>query len=238
MKTIPDRTIWKDHEAMSLAAAHCFVAACHQAIRKQGKFSIALSGGTTPKRFYEIIASAEFTKNIPWKKVFLFWSDERFVTYNSPDSNYGMAKKSLLDKIDIPSKNIFPIPVTGDPDENARQYETTIRKFFNNKQPVFDWVLLGTGNDGHTASLFPNTPVLIENRKLIRQVWLDDRQSWRITFTYPLINKARQIILLVSGKEKSAVVHAVFSKPVKKIYPVQYINAERSLWIIDKPAAG
>jgi 6-phosphogluconolactonase len=238
MKSIPDRTIWKDHEAMSLAAAHCFVAACHQAIRKWGKFSVALSGGTTPKRFYELLALAEFTRNIPWKKIFLFWSDERFVTHTSPDSNYGMVKKSLLDKIDIPPKNIFPIPVSGDPGQNAQQYETTIKRFFNNKPAAFDWLLLGTGSDGHTASLFPHTPVLIENRKWIKQVWVDDKQSWRITFTYPLINKAKQIIFLVSGKEKSAVVNAVFSSPVKKIYPVQYVNAERSLWIMDKPAAG
>jgi 6-phosphogluconolactonase len=238
MKTIPDKTTWKDHEAMSLAAAHFFVADCHRVIAKQGKFSVALSGGNTPKRFYEILASNEFSKNIPWKKVFLFWSDERFVSHSSPDSNYNMAKKSLLDKIDIPPKNIFPVPVTGDPGQNARQYEATIRKFFANKQPAFDWLLLGTGNDGHTASLFPHTPVLIENRRLIKQVWIADKQSWRITFTFPLINKAKQIIFLVSGKEKSKVVSAVFNKPVKKIYPVQYVSAEKSLWMLDKAAAG
>src|SRR5205085_5031867 len=110
--------------------------------------------------------------------------------------------------------------------------------FFNNKRTVFDWILLGTGEDGHTASLFPHTPVLIENKRLIKQVWLEDKQSWRITFTYPLINRARQIIFLVSGKEKLAVVKTVFSKPVKRIYPVQYINAEKSIWLIDKIAAG
>ncbi|HET6994573.1 MAG TPA: 6-phosphogluconolactonase [Chitinophagaceae bacterium] len=238
MKTIPDKTTWKDHETMSLAAAHFFVAACHRVIAKQGKFSVALSGGNTPKRLYELLASNELSKNIPWKKVFLFWSDERFVSHSSPDSNYNMVKKSLLDKIDIPPKNIFPVPVTGDPGQNARQYEATIRKFFANKSPAFDWLLLGTGNDGHTASLFPNTPVLIENRQLIKQVWIADKQSWRITFTFPLINKASQIIFLVSGKEKSKVVSAVFNKPVKKIYPVQYVNAEKSLWMLDKAAAG
>ncbi|TMI72974.1 MAG: 6-phosphogluconolactonase [Bacteroidetes bacterium] len=238
MKTIPDKTTWKDHEAMSLAAAHFFVADCHRVIAKQGKFSVALSGGTTPKRFYEILSSTEFSKNIPWKKVFLFWSDERFVSHSSPDSNYNMAKKSLLDKIDIPPKNIFPVPVTGDPGQNARQYEATIRKFFANKLPAFDWLLLGTGDDGHTASLFPHTPVLIENRRLVKPVWIADKQSWRITFTFPLINKARQIVFLVSGKEKSKVVSAVFHKPVKKIYPVQYVNAEKSLWMLDKAADG
>jgi 6-phosphogluconolactonase len=238
MKTIPDRMIWNDHEAMSEAAAHFFVAACHQAITNEGRFSVALSGGHTPKRFYELLASAEFTKNINWKKVFLFWSDERFVVHNSPESNYNLVKKSLLNKIDIPLKNIFPVPVDDDPSYNARQYEATIKKFFNNKRASFDWVLLGTGEDGHTASLFPNTPVLIENKRLIKQVWLENQQSWRITFTYPLITRARQIIFLVSGKEKMQVVKTVFSHPVKKIYPVQYINAERSLWMVDKMAVG
>lgn len=238
MKSVPQKTVWKDYEAMSIAAAHCFVAACHQAIARHGKFVVALSGGSTPERLYELLASPAFNKNIPWKKVFLFWSDERFVIHTSPESNYNMAKKSLLDHIDIPPKNIFPVPVTGDPEQCARQYEAMIKKFFVNKQAAFDWLLLGTGDDGHTASLFPHTPVLIENRRLIKQVWLKEKQAWRITFTYPLINKAKQIVVLVSGKEKKPVVNAVFNKPVKKIYPVQYINPERSFWIIDRAAEG
>ena len=238
MKTLPDKTIWKDHEAMCVAAAHFFVAACHAAIVKQDRFTVALSGGNTPKRLYELLATPAFSKNIPWKNVFLFWSDERFVPYKSPDSNYNMVKKSLLDRIDIPAKNIFPVPITGDPEQSAKEYEATIRKYYNNKQPIFDWILLGTGNDGHTASLFPHTPVLVENRKLIKQVWLEKQQSWRISFTYPIINKAQQIIVLVSGKEKADVVDAVFTKRAKKIYPVQYINTEKSLWIMDEDAAG
>jgi 6-phosphogluconolactonase len=237
-KIVPDQIIWKDYESLSAAAAYFFIAACHQAITKRGRFIVALSGGNTPKRFYEILASPSFNNNIPWKKVFLFWSDERFVIHSSPESNYRMVKENLLNHIDIPPKNIFPVPVTGDPEQCARQYEMTIKKFFATRQPSFDWLLLGTGPDGHTASLFPNTPVLIENRRLIKQVWLEEKQAWRITFTYPLINKAKEIILLVSGKEKKHVVDAVFTKPVKKIFPVQYVSPERSLWIIDKAAAG
>lgn len=238
METLPGKTIWKDHEEMSIVAAHFFVAACHQAITIQGSFTVALSGGNTPKRLYELLSAPPFSKNIPWKKVFLFWSDERFVPHKSPDSNYNMVKKSLLDHIDIPVKNIFPVPITGNPEQCARNYESTIKKYFDNKPPVFDWILLGTGHDGHTASLFPHTPVLIENRKLIKQVWLEEQQSWRISFTYPLINKAMQIIVLVSGEEKAHIVQAVFTKRAKKIYPVQYINPQRSLWVMDEAAAG
>jgi 6-phosphogluconolactonase len=238
MNRVPQKTVWKDHEALSRAAAYMFIEACYQAVARKGRFVVALSGGSTPKRMFELLASAEFSKNIPWKKVFLFWSDERFVVQHAPESNYNMARKALLDKIDIPPRNIFPVPVTGDPEQCARQYEATIRKFFSNKPAIFDWVMLGTGSDGHTASLFPNTPVLIEDRRLVKQVWLKDHQAWRITFTYPVINRARQIIFLVSGKEKRHIVSAVFGKASKRIYPVQYVSAEQSLWIIDEAAAG
>jgi 6-phosphogluconolactonase len=237
MKTLPDKTIWKDHEATTLAAAHFFVAACHQGIARQGRFSVALSGGNTPRRFYELLGSPEFNKNVPWKKVFLFWSDERFVMHTSPDSNYNMVKKSLLDHIDIPTRNVFPVPVTGDPEQCARHYELTIKKFFDNKPIVFDWLLLGIGTNGHTASLFPHTPVLIENRKLVKQVWVEEQQAWRITFTYPIINRAKQIIFLVSGKEKAPIVTTVFNNRAKKIYPVQYVDPVKSLWITDEAAA-
>lgn len=238
MKKIPDKTVWKNYESLSTAAAHFFVVACHEAIARHGKFVVALSGGITPHRMFELLASREFSANIPWKKVFLFWSDERFVIHSSPDSNFFMAKKALIDHVDIPAKNIFPVPVTGDPEQNARQYEATIKKFFATEKAAFDWVMLGTGEDGHTASLFPHTPVLIESRRLVKQVWLKDKQTWRITFTYPLINRAHRIIVLVSGKEKAKVVEAVFRRPVKRIFPVQYIKAEKSLWLIDKAAKG
>jgi 6-phosphogluconolactonase len=236
MKILADKTVWKNSEAMSVAAAHFFVAACHQAIAKQGRFSVALSGGSTPRRLYELLATPEFNKNIPWKNVFLFWSDERFVPHTSPESNYNMVKESLLDHIDIPPRNIFPVPISGNPDQCARQYEMNIKKFFDNKPPSFDWILLGTGADGHTASLFPNTPVLAESRRSIKEVWVADKQTWRITFSFPLINRSKQIIFLVAGKEKAHVINAVFNKRTKKIFPVQYVNPEKSMWMLDEKA--
>ncbi len=222
---------------MSVAAAHFFIAACHQAIAKHGRFSVALSGGNTPKRLYEILGTPEFSKNIPWKHVFLFWSDERFVPHTSADSNYNMVKKSLLDHIDIPPRNVFAVPTSGSPDQCARQYEASIKKFFGTKPASFDWMLLGTGSDGHTASLFPNTPVLVENRRAIKEVWVADKQTWRITFTYPLINRSKQIIFLVAGEEKAHVVNAVFSKKTKKVFPVQYVTAEKSMWLLDEKSS-
>jgi glucose-6-phosphate 1-dehydrogenase len=123
MKHPASITIWKDHEAASVSAAHHFVILCQQAIAKHGKFTVALSGGNTPKRFYQLLASNEFSRNIPWQKVFLFWSDERFVSYTDPESNYRMVKENLLDHIPIPAENIFPVPVDGKAKDAAKTYE-------------------------------------------------------------------------------------------------------------------
>ena len=158
-------TIWKDTEALSIAAAHFFVAECHRCIAKKGKFVVALSGGSTPKRLYQLLASPEFNRNIPWEKVFLFWSDERFVLHTDADSNYRMVKESLLDHISIPEKNIFAIPINETAKESAKEYEASINQFYKSKKIVFDWLLLGMGDDGHTASLFPGTTILKEKKK-------------------------------------------------------------------------
>lgn len=249
MKTIPDRTIWKDHEAMSFAAAHFFVAACRQAISKQGKFTIALSGGSTPKRLYQILASAEFNRNIPWKNVFLFWSDERFVPHTDVTSNYRMIKENLLDHISIPDKNIFPIPVNSTSKASATRYETSIRRFFNNKKMAFDCVLLGLGDDGHTASLFPDTAILKEKKRMVLEVWVEQKQTWRISFTLPLINKATQVVFLVSGSDKAGVVADILNyKKLKPALPAQLVIPGKTRlnsimgqgnvsWILDEEAA-
>ncbi len=248
MKSIPDRTIWKDHEAMSLAAAHFFVAACRQAISKQGKFTIALSGGSTPKRLYQLLATPEFSRNIPWNKVFLFWSDERFVPYTDADSNYRMVKENLLDHISIPEKNIFPVPVNYTAKKSAMAYEKKIDQFFKHKKIVFDWLLLGIGDDGHTASLFPGTAILKEKKRIVLEVWVEQKQTWRISFTLPLINKATQVVFLVSGKDKASVVADILNnKKLKPALPAQLVKPGKARhkdkagqgnisWILDEEA--
>jgi 6-phosphogluconolactonase len=233
-------TIWKDTEALSIAAAHFFVADCHRCIAKKGKFIVALSGGNTPKRLYQLLASPEFSRNIPWDKVFLFWSDERFVPHTDADSNYHMVKENLLAHISIPEKNIFLIPVDGTPKDCAKEYEKSITQFFKNKKVVFDWLLLGLGDDGHTASLFPGTAILKEKKRLIKEVWVEEKQTWRISFTLPLINRAAQIIFLIAGKEKAAVVVDVINhKKIKPTYPSQLVKPEKGTiyWMLDEEAA-
>lgn len=232
--------IWKDTEAVSIAAAHFFVAACHRCIAKKGKFVVALSGGNTPKRLYQLLASPDFSRNIPWDNIFLFWSDERFVPQTDTDSNYQMVKENLLDHISIPGKNIFPMPVNSTAKEGAKEYEATIRHFFNNKKTVFDWLLLGLGDDGHTASLFADTAILKEKKRLIKEVWVKQKETWRISFTLPLINKATQIIFLVSGKKKAAVVSDILHhKKISLALPSQLIKPAKGIlyWMLDEQAA-
>ena len=231
---------WKDAEAVSIAAAHFFISDCHRCITERGRFIVALSGGNTPRRLYQLLATPEFSHNIPWNKVFLFWSDERFVSYTDADSNYRMVKENLLDHISIPEKNIFPVPVHDTAKKSALAYEKTIDRFFKNKKNIFDWLLLGIGDDGHTASLFPGTAILKEKKRLVQEVWVEQKQNWRISFTLPLINKAAQIIFLVAGKEKAAIVSdIVHHKKIKPALPAQLVNPVKGnvCWMIDKEAA-
>ena len=236
----PGITIWKDAEALSIAAAHSFVAESHRCVAKKGKFIVALSGGSTPKRLYQLLATPAFSRNIPWENVFLFWSDERFVPHTDTDSNYRMVKENLLDHISIPGKNIFPIPVNGTAKDCAKEYEASINHFRKNKKVVIDWLLLGMGDDGHTASLFPGTAILKEKKRLIKEVWVEQKQTFRISFTVPLINNAAQIIFLVAGKEKAAVVANVINHTkIKPALPSQLVKPGKGTisWMLDEEAA-
>jgi 6-phosphogluconolactonase len=240
MKISPGITTWKNAEALSIAAAHFFTAACHRCIAEKGRFVVALSGGNTPKRLYQLLASPDFNRNIPWQKVFLFWSDERFVPHTDAESNYRMVKENLLDHIAIPEKNIFPMPVKGSVKKNAKEYESTLLHFFASKKYIFDCILLGVGDDGHTASLFPGTAVLKEKKRLVKEVWSEQNQNWRISFTLPLINKAVQVIFLVTGKEKSVVVADILKhKKTNPALPAQLVNPAKGhvYWMLDEEAA-
>jgi 6-phosphogluconolactonase len=240
---MPNKTIltWKDADELSQAAALFFVAECHRCIAQKGSFVVALSGGSTPKKLFQLLAASGISRNILWKQVFLFWSDERFVPLTDADSNYRMAKENLLDHISIPKKNVFATPVKGSPEDCARQYEDSLRRFFNGKKPVFDWLLLGAGPDGHTASLFPGTDILDEKKRLVKEVWVEAKSTWRISFTYPLINKAENVVFLVSGAEKAPVIKEVMKKTASKNpLPVQGVQptAGQVWWMLDEAAAG
>lgn len=222
------------------AAADHILKLCESSIADKGKFTIALSGGNTPKKLYELLAQVPYVKKIDWKNVFVFWSDERCVPVSDEENNSHMASVALLNNVPIPKENIFPVPVSFEPSKAAARYEQMIKSFFKNTEPQFDLILLGLGEDGHTASLFPGTDILAEKKALVKQVYVIEKKVYRISFTIPLINNAKQVLFLVTGKEKSTVIEKLFVRPSKKnILPAQLIKPLKGNlhWLLDKAAA-
>ena len=199
------KLIWENAEALSIAAAYYFVERCNQHIAAQDRFTVALSGGSTPKALYQLLATPAFSKNINWKKVFLLWGDERFVPHTHADSNYRMVKEALLDHVKIPRKNVLAMPTKGEAKDCAQQYEKTLESLLGKKMQI-DLTFLGMGDDGHTASLFPGTDILSERKKYIKEVWVESKQTYRLSFTYRLIDQSKETMFLVAGAAKAPVV--------------------------------
>jgi len=204
-------------------------------------FRVSLSGGSTPKALYSLLASNDFRDRFPWQRVFWYWGDERFVPYDHPDSNYRMTREAMLSKAPVPPENIHPVPADGTPEEAARRYERTLREAygaatFDPARPLFDITLLGLGADGHTASLLPGEPVLEERTRWVAAV-SHGRPEVRITMTYPAIDSSRFVAFLVAGKEKAAILSAIrggdSEMPAARVRPVGEL-----IWFVDKAAAG
>jgi 6-phosphogluconolactonase len=235
----PDTRILNTTADLFEAAATEFVNLASQAVQNSGRFTVALSGGSTPKSLYALLASGSIP-NIPWENIFVFFGDERFVPPDHPDSNYRMVRETgLFSK--IPEGNVFRVH-TEDKDANtaARDYEQALRKFFGLRPgefPRFDLVLLGLGPDGHTASLFPGTAALNEQSSLVVANWVDKFQTYRLTFTLPVLNRAASVMFLVSGAEKADIVREVLENknanlPSQKVRPAD----GRLLWLLDRAA--
>lgn len=223
------------------AAAEEFVSLGRTAIGAQGRFSVALSGGSTPKALYSLLAS-KYT-NFAWNRVFLFFGDERHVPPTDAESNYRMVDEALLTKISIPPENVLRVAAENpDAEAAASEYEARIRRFFElkaNEFPRFDLVLLGIGPDGHTASLFPGSAALEETSRLVVANWVEKFKSHRITFTFPVLNNAAEVLFLVSGQEKADIVQRVFeakNDPPLPSQRVQPVNG-KLLWLFDEAAA-
>ena len=237
--------ILADTEAISRAAAEAIIKDISDCLQAQDTYSIALSGGSTPRRLYELLANdAKLQVQIPWDRVHFFWGDERHVPPNHPDSNYRMADTALLSKVPIPSTNIHRIKAEdSDADKAAADYEQEIRRFFKidtGQMPRFNCVLLGMGPDGHTASLFPGTSAFEETKRLAVANWIEKFQSYRITLTGPLFNNADRILFLVGGIEKADTLKAVLEDDSKTTrFPVQLIQPTHGevTWFLDQPAA-
>ena len=217
--------------------------AAAEAIEQRGRFTIALSGGSTPKSLYTLIA-ANAVSSVPWEKWFFFWGDERHVPPEDAESNYRMAQESLLSKISVPPANVFRIPAENpDAEAAAAAYEQTLRTFFEVKPgawPRFDVILLGMGPDGHTASLFPETAALEEKSRWVVANWVEKFKTNRITLTLPVLNAARRAMFLVSGIDKAAILHEVLEgKAPGEKYPSKLVRPSEGklIWFVDRAAA-
>ncbi len=232
--------IFPTTEELTKGAAQFIADVAQKAVAERGRFTISLSGGHTPEQLYALLAKPPFADSMPWSDTYVFWGDERCVGLDDKDNNAHMARVQLLDHVAIPASNIYPMPVDMTPAEAADQYEETIKDFFGDDAPVFDLILLGLGENGHTASLFPGTDVVTEARRLVKEVFVAEQDMFRITMTAPLINQARNIMFLVAGKGKAEILNTVLNKPVQPDkYPAQLIaiGMGNLYWYIDADAA-
>ncbi len=228
-----------ESEVLSALADH-FVKIANDKIAANGKFSVALSGGSSPKKLYELLASLTYADELNWEKVYFFFGDERNVPHTDKDSNYLMAKKALFDPLQINPANVFAVDTSLAPKEAAKKYEEEIEQFFDEGELSFDLVLLGLGDNSHTASLFPFTPVLHDRTPGVSEVFLEDQQVFRITLNAPLINEAQHIAFLVYGEGKAIAVHHVLEDDEDiEEYPAQLIEpiVGEIQWFLDEAAA-
>jgi 6-phosphogluconolactonase len=231
----------KEPEDLSASGAKHIAVLAKEAIQTKGRFTLSLAGGSTPESLYRLLSSEEYSRKIPWDKVHLFWGDERCVPPDHPDSNYRMLRKTLFSAIDIPPENIHRIK--GELGEaGAAAYEETLRMSFKMDGPgfpCFDLTLLGMGADGHTASLFPGTPVLSEEKLWVRNVFVENLKPMRITLSPPVINSAAEILLLVSGEGKAPALKEVLEGPFDPgRYPAQLLRGAKGnvTWLVDEAA--
>jgi len=232
--------VYPDLESLSRAAAALLVAQANLAVAARGRFSVALAGGNTPRRTYELLAAPSLKDQAPWDRVHVFWGDERGVPLDDPRSNARLAKEAWLDRGPIPADQIHPMNGADDPAAAARQYEAQLREFFAGQPPRLDLVLLGLGDDGHTASLFPGTKVLKERQRWAAAVYLGEPNLYRVTLTAPLINQAAVVAFLLAGGAKAGVLREVLHGPYDPgRLPAQLIRPQNGelLWLTDLAAA-
>lgn len=239
--------IYPDAQRLAQAAAERFIETAENAIQSHGVFSVALSGGSTPQSLYHLLATEPYSERIDWANVQIFWGDERCVPPDHQDSNYLHAKETLLNLVAIPEANIHRIQGELPPEQAAESYEETLLRYFSGLKSDeerdnarFDLVLLGMGDDGHTASLFPGTAVIHENTRWVAALYVDKLASWRVTLTPAILNRAANIIFLVSGQAKSYTLEKViYGSFQPDRYPSQIIRPVNGTlsWMVDEGAA-
>jgi 6-phosphogluconolactonase len=236
---MPDIRVYPDTEQLTRAAVLQFVELARQAIEASGRFSVALSGGSTPKALYTLLASDEFAPRVEWPLVHVFWGDERCVSPEHEDSSYRMTRETLLDYVPVSPENIYRIRGELEPQQAAAEYEQALRDFFGDSSwPRFDLIFLGMGDDGHTASLFPHTNALGEQERWVVENYVASKQTWRVTLTPPAINAAASVVFLVTGAGKAERLRQVLKDAYQpQALPAQMITNGQLIWMVDSEAA-
>jgi 6-phosphogluconolactonase len=232
--------VYKDPDTLLAALADFVVERATLSIKVSGRFTIALSGGSSPKRLYELLASDNYRHHIDWTKVYFFFSDERYVPADHSNSNFLMAKKALFTPLNISEDQIFAVDTSLSPSDAAVDYELRLRKIFQANECRFDLILLGLGDNSHTASLFPHTSVLHEKNALVKEIYVQEVSMYRITFTAGLINAAHSVAFLVYGSSKSEALVHILKDPLNvDEYPAQLIRPDGGElhWFVDGAAA-
>ena len=237
-------TVHPNIERLADDCAERLIALSSIAIAERGAFHLALSGGSTPRSLYRALAQTERQQRITWSQIHLYFGDERAVPVDHPDSNFRMVRESLLDHVTIPNDNIHCMHATpGQIEQNARDYSKLLSQLIppnDHGVPIFDLVLLGLGPDGHTCSLFPDTPILDELQRAVAPVYVERLHSWRLSLTFPVLNTARHLMFLAAGTDKAAIVKRICGSltteepelPVERIRPSGQVE-----WHLDVNAA-
>lgn len=241
MPTKPEIIITNDPTQLARTGAGIFMTTAKDCVDQKNFFSIAISGGSTPRGMHRMLTEEPYRSDIPWKKIHIFWVDERCVPVDDPASNFGLAKKDFLQRIPIPLEQIHSMPGEIAPEEGAKKYQEEMEKIFRTKEedlPIFDLIFLGMGKDGHTASLFPGAKSPHAPGRWVIAVKGGNPNVYRLTLTYDVLNRAKRVYFLVSGTEKAPIVKTVLENknahlPAQQIQPVK----GRLTWLLDKEAA-
>ncbi|QKT04357.1 6-phosphogluconolactonase [Ectothiorhodospiraceae bacterium 2226] len=233
--------IFDDAPALAEAAARFVIDAAQAAVAQHGRFHWVLSGGGTPRELYATLARPEFSKDMPWTQVYIYFGDERCVPPDHEDSNYRMTQDAMLRHVPIPPDHVLRFRTEAEPAVAAREYEEAVRASAPrdaDNRPVVDLTLLGVGKDGHTASLFPGTPIMNEQQRLAAEVYVDKLQAWRVSLTLPVFHHARAALVLAAGESKADVVYEALHTEAGAELPIRQAeprNGEVS-WYLDRTA--
>lgn len=232
--------VWPNAHALAMRAAELFMETARQSVMERDSFKVALAGGSTPLALYNLLAGELYAPRLPWKETHVFWGDERCVPPASDESNYHMAHEAMLARMPVPYDQIHRMRGEIEPEEAAREYALLLEEKFYERPPRFDLILLGMGEDGHTASLFPHSSAILDVDKFVSATYVEKLKAHRLTLTFPVINAAASVLFLVAGESKAEMLRVVLEEEVSGMdYPAQLVSPTHGslVWLVDEGAA-